>query len=184
MEIVRKIQKLLRSKKAYSSAPLAVVIALAGMMFFVVLWQIIRLITISAGVKDAVQSAVIATSVGNYSNVYDGVREGYSGGYRYSGNSWKTAISTGDIYGRLDKLLCLKNTGGKHAKIFSNGIEYSVYGLSVNVDNARFAPNSRDIQQFSATSFITLEVPLSFCGNLLPPMKVELCVRSKFTPKF
>ena len=99
MEIVRKIQKLLRSKKAYSSAPLAVVIALAGMMFFVVLWQIIRLITISAGVKDAVQSAVIATSVGNYSNVYDGVREGYSGGYRFSGNSWRAAGVSGDVLG-------------------------------------------------------------------------------------
>ena len=181
---MRKIQKLLRSKKAYSSAPLAVVIALAGMMFFVVLWQIIRLITISAGVKDAVQSAVIATSVGNYSNVYDGVREGYSGGYRYSGNSWKTAISTGDIYGRLDKLLCLKNSGGKHAKNTSNSVEYSVYRLSVTVDNAQFAPTSGDIPQFSATSYITLEVPLSFCGDVLPPMKVQLCVRSKYTPKF
>lgn len=181
---MRKIQKLLHSKKAYSSAPLAVVIALAVMMFFIVLWQIIRLITISAGVKDAVQSAVISTSVGNYSNVYDGVREGYSGGYRYSGNSWKTAISTGDIYGRLDELLGLKNTGGKHAKISSNSVEYSVYGLSVNVDNAQFAPNSNEIQQFCATSFLTLEVPLSFCGNFLPPMKVELCVKSKFTPKF
>lgn len=184
MEIVRKIQKLLRSKKAYSSAPLAVVIALAGMMFFVVLWQIIRLITISAGVKDAVQSAVIATSVGNYSNVYDGVREGYSGGYRFAGNSWKTAISAGDIYGRLDELLGLKNTGGKHAKITSNSVEYSVYGLSVNVDNAQFAPNSNEIQQFSATSYITLEVPLSFCGDLLPPMKIRLCEKSKYTPKF
>lgn len=75
---MNKIIKLLRSKKGFSSAPLAVVIALAGMIFFVVLWQVVRLITISAGVKDAVQSAVIATSVGNYSNVYDGVREGYS----------------------------------------------------------------------------------------------------------
>ena len=107
MEIVSRAKKLLRSKKGFSSAPLAVVIALAGMMFFVVLWQFVRLITISAGVKDAVQSAVIATSVGNYSNVYDGVREGYSGGYRYSGNSWQTAVSTGDVYGRLDQLLGL-----------------------------------------------------------------------------
>ena len=73
--MIKKIIKLFCSKKGFSSAPLAVVIALAGMMFFVVLWQVVRLITISAGVKDAVQSAVIATSVGNYSNVYDGVRE-------------------------------------------------------------------------------------------------------------
>lgn len=184
MEIVRKIQKLLRSKKAYSSAPLAVVIALAGMMFFVVLWQIIRLITISAGVKDALQSAVISTSVDNYSNVYDGVREGYSGGYRYSGNSWRSAISTGDVYGRLDQLLGLRSSGGKHVKTNSDGTEYSVYGLSVNVDNAQFAPTSEDIPQFSATSYITLEVPLSFCGDILPPMKIRLCVKSKYTPKF
>ena len=184
MEVVRKIKKLLHSKKAYSSAPLVVVIALAGMMFFVVLWQIIRLITISAGVKDAVQSAVIATSVGNYSNVYDGVREGYSGGYRYSGNSWKTAVSTGDVYGRLDQLLELRSSGGKHVKTNSDGTEYAVYGLSVNVDNAQFAPTSGDIPQFSATSYITLEVPLSFCGDILPPLKIRLCVKSKYTPKF
>ena len=151
-----KIRRLLHSKKAYSSAPLAVVIALAGMMFFVVLWQIIRLITISAGIKDAVQSAVIATSVGNYSNVYDGVREGYSGGYRYSGNSWRTAVSTGDVYGRLDQLLGLHSSCGKHIKTNSDGTEYAVYGLSVNVENAQFAPTSGDIQQFSATSYITL----------------------------
>lgn len=179
-----RIIKLLRSRKAYSSAPLAVVIALAGMMFFVVLWQLVRLVIISAGVKDAVQSAVIATSVGNYSNVYDGVREGYSGGYRFSGNSWKSAVSTGDVYGRLDSLLGLKSSGSKHTKYNSDGVEYSVYGLSVDVDNAQFAPTSGDIPQFSATSYITLEVPLSFCGDVLPPMRVQLCVKSKYTPKF
>lgn len=179
-----KIRELLRSKKAYSSAPLAVMIALSGMMFFVVLWQIIRLITISAGVKDAVQSAVIATSVGNYSNVYDGVREGYSGGYRYSGSAWKSAVSTGNIYGRLDELLGLKSDGKAHSKIGADGVEYSVYGLSVNVDNAQFAPSESEIKQFTATSYLTLEVPLSFCAEILPPMKINLCVKSKFTPKF
>lgn len=181
---MKKILRLLRSKKAFTAAPLTVAIALAGMMFFVVLWQIIRLITISAGVKDAVQSAVIATSVGNYSNVYDGVREGYSGGYRFSGNSWKAAVSTGDVYGRLDQLLGLHSSGGSHVKMNSDGVEYKVYGLSVNVDNAQFAPTSGDISQFSATSYITLEVPLSFCADILPPMKIRLCVKSKYTPKF
>ncbi len=181
---MKKILRLLRSKNGYTSSPLVVAIALGSLMFFVVLWQIIRLITISAGVKDAVQSAVIATSVGNYSNVYDGVREGYSGGYRFSGNSWKTAVSTGDVYGRMDGLLGLKSDGSKHSKYTADGVEYSVYGLSVNVDNAQFAPSSGEIKQFSATSYITLEVPLSFCGDMLPPMKIRLCVKSKYTPKF
>jgi len=48
-----KIAKLLYSKKGFSSAPWAVVLALAGMMFFVVIWQIVRLVIISAGVQDA-----------------------------------------------------------------------------------------------------------------------------------
>ncbi len=176
--------KKISSKKGYTSSPLVVAIALGSLLFFVVLWQIARLVTISAGVKDAVQSAVIATSVGNYSNVYDGVREGYSGGYRFSGNSWRTAVSTGDVYGRMDHLLGLKSSGGKHSKLNADGLEYSVYGLSVNVDNAEFAPSSGEIKQFSATSYITLEVPLSFCGDMLPPMKIRLCVKSKYTPKF
>lgn len=176
--------KKIRSKKGYTSAPLVVAIALGSLMFFVVIWQITRLITISAGVKDAVQSAVISTSVNNYANVYDGVREGYSGGYRFSGNSWKSAISTGDVYGRMDGLLGLKSDGSKHSKYTADSVEYSVYGLSVNVDNAQFAPTSGEIKQFSATSYITLEVPLSFCGDILPPMKIRLCVKSKYTPKF
>lgn len=181
---MKKFIERLRSNKGYTAAPLVVVIALSSMLFFVVLWQIIRLVTISAGVKDAVQSAVIATSVANYSNVYDGIREGYSGGYRYSGSSWKSSVSTGDVYGRLDKLLCLKSSGGKHIKTNSDGTEFTVSDLSVNIDNTQFAPNSRSIKQFSATSYITLEVPLSFCGEVLPPMKIRLCVKSKYTPKF
>lgn len=179
-----KIRRLLRSKKAFSSAPWAVVIALAGMLFFVVLWQIVRLVTISAGVKDALQSAVISTSVNNYSNVYDGIREGYSGGYRYTGNAWKSAVSTGNVYGRLDELLGLRTNGNEHYKFNSNGIEYTLSDLDVNVENAQFAPSSSEIKQFSATSYITLEVPLSFCGDVLPPMKIRLCVKSKYTPKF
>lgn len=181
---MKKIVKLLHSKKAYSSAPLAVIIALAGMLFFVVLWQIVRLVTISAGVKDALQSAVIATSVGNYSNIYDGVREGYSGGYRYSGNSWRKAVSTGNVYGRLDELLGLRTNGNEHYKFNSDDIEYTLSDLDVNVENAQFAPSSTEIKQFSATSYITLEVPLSFCGDALPPMKIRLCVKSKYNPKF
>ena len=181
---MNKICRRLRSKKGFSSAPWAVVLTLVSLMLFVVLWQFARLVTISAGVKDAVQSAVISTSVGNYGNVYDGIREGYSGGYVYSGSSWKSTVSTGDIYGRLDGLLGLKSQNGKHSKTGSDGIEYSVYGLSVEVENAEFAPTSGNIPQFSATSSITLEVPLSFCGDVLPPMKIQLCVKSKYTPKF
>ena len=180
---MRKALKLLRSNKGFS-APWIVVITLASLMFFVVAWQYARLVIISAGVKDAVQSAVISTSVANYGNVYDGIREGYSGGYTYSGSGWRSTVSTGDIYGRLDQLLGLKAQSGKHSKIGEDGTEYSIYGLFVEIDNAPLAPSSGAITQFSATSKITLEVPLSFCGEILPPMRINLSVKSKYTPKF
>ena len=180
---MRKALKRFRSNKGFS-APWTVVITLAALMFFVVTWQYIRLVTIAAGVKDAVQSAVISTSTANYANIYDGIRDGYSGGYTFSGSAWKSSVSAGDIYGRLDQLLGLTAQSGKHSKIGADGIEYSVYGLSVNVDNAPFAPDPGDISQFSATSDITLEVPLSFCGDVLPPMKINLSIKSKYTPKF
>jgi len=181
---MRKARRLLRSKKGFS-APWTVVIAISALLFFVVVWQYMRLMTIASGVKDAVQSAVISTSVANYANVYNGIREGYSGGYTLSGSSWRQKVSKGNIYGRLDDLLGLSQRGDKHIKYNSDGIEYCVYDLSVSVDNAPLAPSStRNIGQFEATSTIMLEVPLSFCGDILPPMQIELTVKSKYTPKF
>lgn len=111
--------------------------------------------------------------------------QGYSGGYTLSGSTWRQKVSKGNIYGRLDNLLGLSQQGDKHIKYNSDGIEYCVYDLSVDVDNAPLAPSTtRNIEQFEATSTIMLEVPLSFCGDILPPMKIELTVKSKYTPKF
>ena len=62
---MNRICRLLRSKKGFSSAPWAFFLTLVALMLFVVLWQFARLVTISAGVKDAVQSAVISASAEN-----------------------------------------------------------------------------------------------------------------------
>ena len=181
---MKKFLHRLKSKKGFSG-PWVVVVALIGVMLFVVISQYIRLMMIAAGVKDAVQSAVISASVSNWANVYPCIREGYAGGYKYKQGSWNERITTGNIYGRLSNLLGLKNDGGKYCSVNNDGVEYAVYGLSVNIDNSPFAPSSTNgIQEFQATSKITLEVPLSFGGNLLPPMKVDLLVKSRYMPKF
>ena len=94
-------------------------------------------------------------------------------------------MTSGNIYGRLSNLLGLEYKNGKYCSVTSDGVEYAVYGLSVHIDNSPFAPGSTSgIQEFQATSKITLEVPLSFGGDILPPMKVELLVKSKYMPKF
>lgn len=174
----------LRNNKGFSG-PWVVVIALIGIMLFTALSQYVRLMIIASGVKDAVQSAVIAASVENYGNVYPCVREGYASGYKYRNGNWQTRITTGNIYGRMSNLLGLNYRQGKYVKQNSYGTEFAVYNLNVQIENGPLSPSSTNgIQQFEATSYITLEVPLSFGSEILPPMKIDLCVKSKYMPKF
>jgi hypothetical protein len=181
---MKKFLHRIKSRKGFS-APWVVVVALIGVMLFVVISQYIRLMTIAAGVKDAVQSAVISASVSNWANVYPCIREGYAGGYRYSNGSWNERMTTGNIYGRLSALLGLRYSNGKYWSVSSEGGEYAVYGLNVHIDNSPFAPgNTNGIQEFQATSRITLEVPLSFGSDILPPMTINLVVKSRYMPKF
>ena len=180
---MRKFLHRLKSKKGFSG-PWVVVVALIGIMLFTVISQYIRLMTIAAGVKDAVQSAVISASVSNWANVYPCIREGYAGGYRYSNGAWNQRMTSGNIYGRLSALLGLRYSGGKYVSV-TDGVEYAVYGLEVHIANSPFAPgNTNGIQEFQATSKITLEVPLSFGADILPPMTVDLVVKSRYMPKF
>lgn len=60
----------------------------------------------------------------------------------------------------------MQKQGSKHVKLNSDGAEFTVYGLSVEVSNAPLTPDGSAVSQFSATSRITLEVPLSFCGEV------------------
>ena len=181
---MKKFLHRLKSNKGFSG-PWVVVVALIGVMLFVVISQYIRLMTIASGVKDAVQSAVISASVSNWANVYPCIREGYAGGYKYTKGAWNERMTSGNIYGRLSNLLGLEYKNGKYCSVTGDGVEYAVYGLNVHIDNSPFAPSSTDgIQEFQATSRITLEVPLSFGGDILPPMKVDLLVKSRYMPKF
>lgn len=178
------IKKIVSDNNGFSSV-FAVIILLISMLIFLGIYEYIRLNIIADGVRDAVQSAVISAVNDNYGNTYSGTREGYSGGYKYNGSSWNTLITSSDIYGRLDSLLGLKTSGSKHIKTSGSGIEFMVYGMSVNVQNPPFAPsNKSSIQQFNITTSLTLEVPISFMGETMPPLKINLVVKSKYVPKF
>ncbi|MCM1060986.1 MAG: hypothetical protein NC452_11950 [Eubacterium sp.] len=135
------LRKFISSRQAFS-APRAVIIALAGIMFFTAASRYIRLMIIASGVRDAVQSAVIATATENYGNLYNGIREGYAGGYSLTGESWSERFSGGSVYSRLGRLLGITSNGSKYTKFNSDGEEFSVYGLSTTVENAPFAPAS------------------------------------------
>ena len=144
-----------------------------------------RLMVIASGVRDAVQSAMIDVATENWDDAYNGLREGYSGGYTLSGTDWVVKLDTGDVYSRLESALGVKKEGAKYVKYTSPDVEYTLSDLSVSLQNAPLAPTSTGgIPQLSATGTVDVEVPLSFGWRHLPPLKITMKLKGGFTPKF
>jgi hypothetical protein len=119
----------------------------------------------------------------NYDETYNGLREGYSGGYALSGESWQENLDYDDVYNRLDNLLETTEAGGYHIKEDKSGYEYRLSGLSVDIENTPLTPGSAN-DNLEVDARITIEIPLSFGWGKLPPLKMELRTRSAYMPKF
>ena len=176
--------KILRCKKG-NSYPLTICIALAIVIIACGVFEYMRLTIIARGVRDGIQSAIIAVSTENYANVYASLREGHSGGFVNTGGGFREQISTGDVLTRLSEVLGLQREGAHLVKYSGGTVEFRLSDFTVTVINAPFAPANRDAaQQFLAEATIRLEVPLSFGWSGLPPMRINLRVRAGWTPIF
>lgn len=147
--------------------------------------EYMRLNIIASGVRNALEDGIIASVNDNYANVYHGVREGYSGGYRPEVDNFEEALNYGDIYRYLDGTLGTEKSGGKHIKYAGDAVEFTLSGLSVNIRNAPLAPSDpENARRFTADAVIRLEVPVRFGGKILPPMIIDLKVRAGYTEIF
>lgn len=173
------------SDKSGNSAPLTLAAVLVVILLSCTIFEYMRLTVIAEGVRDAVQSAMIDVATENWDDAYNGLREGYSGGYVLSGADWVVRLDVGDVYSRLESTLGVKSVSGKYVKYTGPDIEYTLSGLSVTVQNAPLAPASTGgIPQLSATGTVNVEVPLSFGWGHLPPLKFTMKLKGGFTPKF
>ena len=181
---MKKLKALLKDRRG-SGFPLIIAVTFALLLLFCGISEYMRLTIIASGVRNAVQTSVIATVNDNYSNVYQGAREGYSGGYQPSGSSWTGCIDYGDIYADLDETLGTRPSGGTHVKYAGSSIEYEISGLSVAIQNAPLAPsNPGGSQKFLADASVTLDVPVTFAGKVLPSMQITVKTEAEYTPKF
>lgn len=181
---MRNLKKIL-SDKSGSSAPLTLAVVLVVLLLSCTVYEYMRMTVIAEGVRDAVQSAMIDVATENWDDAYNGLREGYSGGYVLSGTDWTVRLDTGDVYARLGDTLGVKSVGGKYVKYTGPDTEYTLSGLSVTMQNAPLAPaNTGGIPQLSATGTVDVEVPLSFGWGHLPPLKFTMKLKGGFTPKF
>ena len=97
------MKEILRDRRA-SSFPMTIGIVLSLIILMCGISEYFRLQVIAAGVREAVEDAVISTVNDNYAGVYHGVREGYSGSYvPFGEGSWEEDLNEGDIYDYLDE---------------------------------------------------------------------------------
>lgn len=182
--MTKKIKRILTDNRA-SSFPFIIAVTLSLVIIFCGISEYFRLMIVAQGVRDAVQTAVITVVNDNYDDVYHGVREGYSGAYQPIAEDFEESLDYGDIYDRLDGILGLSYSGGYHEKRTSDSkLEFRVWGLSVDIRNAPFASGDQSSARFESDSTIMLEVPVSFGGKLLPPMRIKVKTSAGYTPRF
>lgn len=163
-----------------SAAVIACVLTLCLLLIFTAGSEYLRLQLMARGVRDAVQSAIIAVAVENYDEVYNGLREGYSGAYRLdSQGDWYQNVDEGAVMEELNALLGLRN-GRKYSQA---QIEYQLSNLQVTVENTSFALEN-PIERFQACATWTMTVPLGFGWEHLPPLNIDMQVQAGYSPKF
>jgi len=173
------MRRIIKDKQG-SAAIFAIVIILCLILLFTVASEYLRLQIIASGVRDALQSSIIAVATENYDEVYNGLREGYSGGYQLDETDrWEERVDSGAVLMKLSNKLGL--IGGN--KYSSGYLEYSLYDLDIQINNAPFATSDNN-NRFEAEAWVTLHVPLSFGWDHLPPMEIRLKVNAGYSPKF
>lgn len=176
---LRKITK----DKYGASTPLTVALILGLLLLICAMSEFFRLGIIVVGVRDGLQQAVVTVATTNYDDTYNGLREGYSGGYTLSGANWQEKLDYDDVYARLDKLLGTTGSNGYHIKAEGNGYEYRLSGLAMNIANAPLTPGNAD-KNMEVDARVTIEIPLSFGWDRLPPLTMQIRTRSAYAPKF
>lgn len=179
---MKKAKRLWFNKQGLSY-PLTVALILALLLLICVLAEFFRLSIIAYGVRNALQEAVISVTTTNYNEVYDGLREGYSGGYFMTGEAWEETLDYGDVYTQLDRVLGTGSDGDYHVKWQIDGYEYRLSHLQVSIRNAPFAPGNAS-QKFEADASVKLEIPLSFGWQSLPPIEMTIQTKAAYMPKF
>lgn len=86
----------------------------------------------------------------------------------------------------MDTILGLTVDHEYHKKITKdkNNIQFKIWNLDVDIQNAPFASGDQDSRRFKINSSVNLEVPVSFGGKLLPPMHIKVENSAGYTPKF
>ena len=177
-----RIWRLLRHKGG-NTTPMTIAIVLGMLLIICAAAEFFRLSIIVGGIRDGLQQAVIGVAVTNYDETYHGLREGYSGGYTLVDGAWQEQLNYVDVYEHLDELIGTEKDGQYHVKTQGIGYEFRLSGLRMELLNPQLAPADSG-QNFEVDARITVEIPLSFGWDMVPPLVMEIRTRAEYMPKF
>ncbi|HEX3017901.1 MAG TPA: hypothetical protein VHP31_08630, partial [Caproicibacter sp.] len=63
----------------------------------------LRMNSMAQKIRNEVQAATVECCAEQYTNVYNGIREGYSGSYKNREGSWSEDLSQADVYAQINK---------------------------------------------------------------------------------
>lgn len=144
----------------------------------------LRMNSMAEKIRNEVQSATVECCAEQYTNVYNGIREGYSGGYKNSGSGWREDLSQADVYAQINTDAGTQQEGNSVVKYAGTSVDYRLSGLSATITNAPFAPAGTDTGQLTCTAEVDVEVPLLLHWSGIPAMHTHITVKSGYSPKF
>lgn len=152
-------------------------------VLFVLIMEFTRIQIISVGIRDAVEQAVTSVAINNAYNSYNGVREGNSGAYKMTNDSWRENISTIDVQNKLISLLKLHSKNGVFMKPNpeGEGYEFKISNLNVTPSNAEFASN---LQKAKYRATCTVEIPLSLGFEAFGSVTIQMEHKSIYIALF
>ncbi len=165
--------------------PMILAVVVCCLILACVVFEYMRLVIVAQGVRDSVQSAIVAVATENWDEAYPGLREGYSGGYQLSGSSWTQNVTTGNVYDRLQQVLGLVYEDGRYLKYAGPDLEYrflrSAHGVGERpacpLRASRDYPAQCDRNGHGGGA-------LSFGFGHLPPMQITMKLNAKYVPRF
>ena len=169
------------------SIPLIMVLAFIAICFLSLGLKYFSIRQRSIEIKDSVENAVIAVAITNYTEVYKGEREGYTGAYRGdgAGNFSDSGITAGAVYAQLSKQLGLIYQSGEYVKLDENGnVEYAISGLRVIPQNTN-RQITNDMYNFKADVTVTIRIPTNIgsefpFGDVVTTYDTEAVYRKRY----
>lgn len=150
------------------------VLLLVAMLLLAVSLEVGHVYAAVDRVKDCTNTAVLAVAAGNVDRVHDGVREGTGTARHFTGTVWSRLVSTEEVMEHLAVSLDMTRQG--HDTLVRVG-GFRLTGL-------RVVPENQDNGKLNFTTTMTVEIPLSMGGGVLPPIQQTVEVHTTYEPKF